>query len=129
VSEGAPSRPTDAAGFYSALAVLADASPLERYRPREQNADRAHVTLTCSDGESRRVEDGRGGLAIHCADGAVPVGAYDLAGAVADRDPHADAVCRARRYLVARMDVYARRSWARSIEPCRDEATGAEGRD
>ncbi len=126
-SEGGPMRPTDAAGFYSVRAVLSDASPLERYRPREQNVDRPHVTITCPSGTPVRDEDGRGGLVLRCPEGAVPVGAYDLSSALAEDDPHARAVCDARRYLFAHMDEEAQRLWDEAMAPCLPEQVGDEG--
>ncbi|MGE3636320.1 MAG: hypothetical protein AB7P00_40835 [Sandaracinaceae bacterium] len=111
--EGAPFRATDADGWYTMQAVLTDAAPLERYRPLERNLDRPFVTVTCPNGGLGAPD----GLA-RCADGAIPVGRYDVRAARRADDPHAARVCASRRYLWERMTAAARERYADAASAC-----------
>ena len=120
VGEGVPFRATDGDGFYSPLAVMGDAQPLERYRPRDPNLLRPAVRARCPDGsEALHDADGRGGLVARCAEGALPTASLDFEAGLASDEPRARGACASRRWLADHMDAPTRESFADALAPCR----------
>lgn len=117
-SQGGPYRATDSLGWYTPLAVLRDAAPLERYRPRDVNADDPFVRIECPEGEPTAVEDDRGGRFFRCEDRALPRGTFDVAAASSAGDAHAAALCESRRYLAAHMDDATRALFSEPLAAC-----------
>jgi hypothetical protein len=115
-TDARPHRGTDGAGLYVPRSVLEDRAPLDQHRQRERNIGR-FVTVSCGDGPAQLVEEG-GVRFYRCANGAVPVGRFDIAAARAAGDSHAAAVCESRRWLRANLDDAGRAAFASAFAAC-----------
>ena len=93
---GLVNRGTDASGFFTPWTLFADAIPLETYGGNDRSETDPWVTISCPDGgEPTAAKDGR----ARCAENAVPLGTYDLNGALREADPRALRICTGRRAL------------------------------
>lgn len=113
-----PPWQTDVLGLYVPLATLKDEAPLSTTAYFDDpNADDPFVSATCAEGYADR----RRSIASRwftCDDGSVPMGHYDLIGALAADQEHAHLVCATRRYLYDRLDELGRRIFAHSVQAC-----------
>ncbi|MCB9535974.1 MAG: hypothetical protein H6704_06880 [Myxococcales bacterium] len=116
-------RGTDGSGFYVPRTVLADAAPLEAYRPYDPNADDPCVRVRCGVADASRWARPNGAVGFRCADGSAPRGTLDLACAERAARPHAAAVCASRRVLYDHLDAAGRRAYAPAFRACGLEPT------
>jgi len=115
---GVVNRGSDARGWYSLLATLRDAAPLESYRPVQPAAHSPFVNVTCADG-SKPTRDHRSGQAVvQCGPGALPWGQLDVKAGLAASDAHTRAVCRARSLLLPHLDAAVRSAFSEGLLAC-----------
>lgn len=111
-------RPTDSAGFFVPLSVLAPAVPLERHRPWDMNVDDPFLSLTCPSGGTPRLVTRVPLRHYACPTFEVPMGALDVDRALAAGDERTLAMCESRRYLYKHMDDDARALFAGAFAEC-----------
>lgn len=110
---------TDASGIYVPLAVLGDRAVLSTTPAfHDPNAADRFVQAGCSDGSPATEFVRWGRHFFRCGDGSLPIGRYDLAGALEAGDAHAERVCASRRYLYDRLDAAGRQAFAESFKGC-----------
>jgi hypothetical protein len=107
-------RGTDASGMFSLRSVFRDEDPVERYRPVDTNAGDPAMTPVCPGSDIDPA-------AARCRDGLRPHLRLDVRAARHRGDPHATAVCAARRSVAAHVDAAARAAVAAALAPCGDE--------
>ena len=111
---GLVNRGTDASGFFTPWTLFADAIPLEMYGANDRSETDRWVTIACPSGEPIAADDGR----VRCPENAVPMGSYDLTGALRDGEPRALRICAGRRALGEHFDEDLRLRFASSLRQC-----------
>lgn len=111
-------RPTDSAGFFVPLSVLADAIPLERHRPWDTNVGDPFLDVACAGGSAPRLVARGAARHFVCATAEIPLGRLDVARGIASNDRRTVAMCRSRRYLYEHMDDAARALFAEAFSVC-----------
>lgn len=111
-------RPTDSAGFFVPLSVLAPAVPLERHRPWDMNVDDPFLSLSCPSGGAPRLVTRGPARQFTCATFEVPMGSLDVPRALAAGDKRTEEMCESRRYLYEHMDSDARALFAPAFAAC-----------
>jgi hypothetical protein len=109
---------TDADGFYQPITVLTDSMTLVNMRPWDLNVDDPYITVWCEKARARLTTKGNDYRRYLCPGNGMPVGKLDMAAALAHRDPHALAVCAARKYLYAHMTAGDRKDFASGFAEC-----------
>lgn len=111
-------RPTDSAGFFVPLSVLADAVPLERHRPWDINVGDPFLTFECPSGGAPRLRERGVARQYACASSEIPLGRLDVERALAADDERTVAMCKSRRYLFDHMTAGARALFAPAFAAC-----------
>jgi len=99
-----PRRPTDARGVYSLRATLEDATIVETYRPRDENAPSDVVSRAC-------IAEGPEGCLAERVTLHIRVG-------LAQNDPHVLRVCASRRALYPYLDDNVRAAFRDELSEC-----------
>lgn len=117
--EPSPFRGSDASGFFAVQTVLENVGPLELYRPHDVNHLSPYISIECSNAETaERQTSENGSVRFTCPDGIIPYARFDLAGALAAGDVHAEQVCRSRRYLYAHFTQRAQAAFSERFKEC-----------
>lgn len=122
---GLVNRGTDGTGFFTPQTVFADAVVLEDYGRFDPNVHAPHVSFACADGaaparaaaDETRSKREKDRVRMRCDRGVVTA-TYDLAAALAAGDARAARVCASRRWLAARLDEEAMRTFEHAIRIC-----------
>lgn len=116
--ERLPPWPTDRAGLYVPLAVLADQAVLSNSRSfHDPNAADPTVTAKCAD-DAVKPSGRRGVHWYHCRNRAVPKGFRNVAREFAADNPYARKICQSRAYLFQHMDRNAQDIFAEAFRAC-----------
>jgi len=112
---GLVNRGTDASGFFTPWTLFADAIPLETYGGNDRSETDRWVTIACPSGaEPTAAADGR----ARCPNNEVPLGTYDLTGALREGDSRALRICTGRRVLGEHFSEALRLRFASALGEC-----------
>ncbi|MEZ4428159.1 MAG: hypothetical protein R3A51_10785 [Nannocystaceae bacterium] len=115
-AKGPVHRATDASGLYTIETVLRDRAPIEDYRRHDLNLKDPAITHRC--GDAPALPGAHASAPPQCPDRGVPIAIFDLAASLAEGEPRARDLCRARAYLLERLDEAGLNAFADALTPC-----------